>query len=183
MRRPVRILILLLLALAAPALHPQVPEYQLKAEFLERFTRFIEWPADSRVNDPATPFVIAIIGRNPFGAHLDSLSSSRKIKGKTVVVRLLASPELAGDCDLLFIAAGEHGRLREILAHTAGKPILTVGDGDEYALSGVLFNFADTGDTGGMIAFEISETAVKKSGLTVSSRLLRLARHVEGEAK
>jgi hypothetical protein len=184
MRRPVPgIFLLLLLALAATPLSAQVPEYQLKAEFLERFTRFIEWPADSRVSDPATPFVIAVIGRNPFGAYLDTLSASRKIKGKTVVVRQITGPEQAGDCDLLFIAGGEHGRIKEILARTAGKPILTVGDGDEFARSGVLFNFADTVDTGGMVAFEISEPAVKKSGLTVSSKLLRLARRVDGEAR
>jgi len=180
MRRPGPVLAFLLLALAAAPLSAQVPEYQLKAEFLERFTRFIEWPADSRVADPATPFVIAIIGRNPFGTHLDSLASGRKIKGKAVVVRQIAGPEQAADCDLLFIAGGEHARLREILARTAGRPILTVGDGDEFARSGVLFNFSDTGD---QVAFEISETAVKKSGLSVSSRLLRLARRVDGEDK
>lgn len=176
MRRPAFNFLLLLLAFAAPQATAQVHEYQLKAEFLERFTRFIEWPADSRVGHPDTPFVIAIIGRNPFGAYLDALSGSRKIKGNTVVVRQITNPELAGECDLLFIAAGERGRLKEILARTAGKPILTVGDGDEYARSGVLFNFADSGD---QVSFDISEAAVKKSGLTVSSRLLRLARHVD----
>jgi hypothetical protein len=177
MRRPGHALVFLLLALAAP-LGAQVPEYQLKAEFLERFTRFIEWPAESRVADPAAPFVIAIIGRNPFGAFLDTLATGRRIKGKPVVVRQLAGPEQAADCDLLFIAGGEHARLKEILSRTAGRPILTVGDGDEYARSGVLFNFSDTGD---QVAFEISEPAVKKSGLSVSSRLLRLARRVDGE--
>ena len=53
-------------ALLAGASAAQVPEYALKAEFLERFTRFVDWPGE---HDPRSPFVIGVYGSNPFGSN------------------------------------------------------------------------------------------------------------------
>jgi hypothetical protein len=102
----------------------------------------------------------------------------RRIKGRTVVVREGVAPEQAAECDLLFIPAAERARLKEILARTAGRPVLTVGDGEAFARSGVLINFGLEGEH---VEFDINEAAVKGSGLTVSARLLRLARRVDAE--
>lgn len=178
MRRPVLCLALALFACVAPPVAAQVPEFQLKAEFLERFTRFIEWPAPAGGSENTAPFIIAVVGRSPFGPHLQALAAGRRIKGRAVVVRENVAPEQAAECDLLFIPATERGRLRDILARTAGRPVLTVGDGEGFARSGVLINFADPGER---IEFDINESAVRSSGLAVSARLLRLARRVDEE--
>jgi hypothetical protein len=47
-------------------IHAQTDEYLLKAGFLERFTRFIEWPGETNIADNTKPFVISVIGENPF---------------------------------------------------------------------------------------------------------------------
>jgi hypothetical protein len=47
----VALLVAQLLNLVALSAEGQGLEYRLKAELIERFTRFIEWPADSSVQD------------------------------------------------------------------------------------------------------------------------------------
>lgn len=165
---------LVVVALAARVLlarePPQVPEYELKAEFLERFTRFIDWPNEA---GPETPFVIGVLAPNPFGRYLDELASSRKVKGRPIVVKEIAAPENADECDLLFVPASHKKNLPRILSKTSGKPILTVGDTDGFAEKGILVNFYTSESN---LRFEINDAAIKKSGLKASSKLLKLAR-------
>jgi hypothetical protein len=176
--RPALLVLLVSLAAAAPA---QVPEYEAKSEFLERFTRFIDWPADSSAETPGSPFVIGVVGRDPFGPYLDALAASRTIKGKSVrIKRLSGHGEVAGCCHLLFIAGSESAAVERIVGRTADRPVLTVGDTPGYAQAGVLINLYEDK---GRIGFEVNESAVRRSGLRFNSKLLRLARMVGGEAR
>jgi hypothetical protein len=164
---------LLMLACAGAAEAQTVPEYRLKAELIERFTRFVDWPSHGN-----GPFVIAVIGRNPFGTHLHEIASTRRIKGRPLEVRYHDDITDIDRCDILFIASSEKRDLREILARTASRPILTVGDTAGFGAAGVIINFYNSGDT---VRFEINEAALDTSGLRASSKLLKLARIVEGE--
>ncbi len=165
-----------LLALLAAPVSGQVPEYEAKSEFLERFTRFIEWPAEPVGDAAGSPFVIGVVGRDPFGTYLDVLAASRPIKGKSVRVRRLSDfNDVAGCCHLVFVSSSEESNLKRILARTVGRPVLTVGDTPGYAEHGVLINLYQDG---GRIGFEVNEEAVRKSGLRFNSKLLRLARLV-----
>src|SRR2546423_1625449 len=62
-----------LLGAAAP-----VSEYQLKAVFLFNFAQFVEWPPAALPRENA-PFVIGVLGKDPFGAELDEV-----VRGETV---------------------------------------------------------------------------------------------------
>jgi len=153
----------------------QAPEYQVKAEFLERFTRFIDWPSD-----PPRRFVIGVIGRNPFNGFIERIASERRIKGRPVEVRYVSDLTQLESCQLVFIASSERAHLPLILARTAAKPILTIADSDGFASAGVMINFYNAGDT---VRFEVNENAVERSGLRVSSKLLKLARLVGGDER
>src|SRR2546429_1250447 len=61
-----------LLGAAAP-----VSEYQLKAVFLFNFAQFVEWPPAALPGDSA-PFVIGVLGKDPFGADLDDIVRSEE---------------------------------------------------------------------------------------------------------
>lgn len=170
-------LIAAVVTLAGATAGAEVPEYQVKAEFLERFTRFIDWPADADEG----PFTIGVIGRNPFGSYLERVVASHKIKGRQIEVRYLDDLAQIDRCQVLFIASSERDRLPKILARTGSRPILTVSDSAGFAAAGVLINFYSATDT---VRFEINEAAVEKSGLKVSARLLKLARLVDrGDAR
>jgi hypothetical protein len=154
----------------------QLPEYQVKAEFIERFTRFIEWPQGASTGGP---FVIGVIGTDPFRGYLDKMAADRKIKGRPVEIRRFRDIAAVDSCDIVFISSSERARLPAILARTDSHPILTVADSNGFAASGVLVNFYTSGDT---VRFEMNETAIERSGLRVSAKLLKLARLVETEA-
>lgn len=158
----------------APA---QVPEYKLKAELVERFTRFIEWPApkDAGAAAKQQPFTICLFGASPFRAALEEMSANRKIKERRVVVTVLSAPAEVEGCQVLFVPAAQKDGLEKILVHTLARPILTVGDTEGFAERGVLVNFYTFENA---VRFEINDSAARKSGLEISSRLLKLARIV-----
>jgi hypothetical protein len=151
----------------------QLPEYQAKAEFLERFTRFIEWPPDAGMADLSAPFVTCVLGRDPFGSHLDTLAQTRRIKGKPVRVRRLEALADVAGCHLLFVATSEAAQIERVVARTSGTPLLTIGDTRGFAKAGLLINFVAEGER---IAFEVNESEVHRSGLQFNSRLMSLAR-------
>ena len=164
----------LLLLLCARA-RAQTFEYKIKAEFLERFTRFIDWPVDSPVGDSKLPFRLCVIGKNPFGTYLDEMAEEVRIKGKLVQVRQISLPEECETCDLLFIPQSEADNLQVIRRVTDGRPILTVGDTPGFGRKGVLINLIRQDSK---IGFEIDGGAVRRSRLRFSSRLMALAQQV-----
>lgn len=169
----------LAVVLGAGSLRAQsAEEYRVKSVFLERFTRFVDWPENSPVNDTALPFVIGVIGRNPFGKILESDYGGHRIKGKEVVVEYYGSVGEIDSCHLLFIAGSEKSRLAAIVDRVGDKPVLTVGDSGGFARAGVHINFYRAGDK---IRFEINAEALRKTGLDVASLLLDYARVVDGE--
>lgn len=153
----------------------QQKEYTVKAVFLEHFTRFIQWPEAMENADATQPFCVAVIGENPFGPILDQIYAEQKIKNRRVEISYIRTPDEIADCHILFISGSSKEILPEILSCTRDKPILTVGDTDGFAETGVLINFYLAGSK---IKFEINEKAVHESGLVMSYRLLSLARIV-----
>lgn len=154
----------------------QIEEYTVKGVFLERFARFVDWPADDEEQDTTDKFVITVIGNNPFETVLDSLYETKNIKNKEVFVRYISRIEDINNTDILFISESEKENLSEILSYVADKPILTVGDTEGFAERGVHINFfLDKGK----IRFEINEKAARASGLYISHLLLNLAKIVE----
>lgn len=166
------------LLILAEGVSAQEFEYQVKAEFLERFTRFIEWPADSQLSDPKSDFRLCVIGKNPFGSYLQDMAEEVRIKGKPVKILEISQPSQSEGCDLLFVSRSEEENIPSILQYTGNKPILTVGDGEGFAKRGVIINFVKAGSR---IVFEINPDAVKRSRLRVSSRLMGLAREATEE--
>ncbi len=178
--RPGALLVLSLVMVAAAARHVAAGadlEYPVKAEFLERFTHFIRWPSTSfpRVD---SPFVVCVIGKNPFGTYLADLIGRRRIQSRRTELRSISETAEIDHCNLLFIASSESRRVATILTYTSGRPILTVGDTEGFASAGVLVNLYIHASN---VRFEINVRAVKSSGLKVSSKLLKLARLVAAE--
>lgn len=150
-------------------------EYAMKAVFLERFTRFVEWPAEYAISDTTKPFILGIVGSSRLGSILEKVYASQTIRDKHVEIRYISDLEDIVDCHLLFISRITLANLSRILAYTRGKPILTVSDTRGFAMRGVLINLNIEEDR---IRFEINEGAVHESGLYMSYHLLKLAKIV-----
>jgi hypothetical protein len=169
---------LLMSAVPASADEPGFNEYQVKAAFLYNFAKFVDWPSDAFAG-PQAPFVIAILGGNPFGDMLKTLKG-KSVKGHPLVVREAASPDALDDCHLVFFAAGERARHAEWLRQADRPGVLTVGDSDGFIQKGGAINMVVVE---GRVAIEVNPDAAHRAKLSVSSKLLSLARIVKTSRK
>ena len=168
-------LAVLLFISVSSASETPIEEDTLKAVYIEKFTRFVEWPKESEIDDTSKPFVIGIIGESPFEPALKEIFSSRKIRDKNVVVRRISGMDRIADCHLLFISNISKEKLQKVLSAIKGRPILTVSDTEGFARSGVFINFYVLDNK---LRFEINERAVRESKLTFSYLLMQIAKIV-----
>ena len=174
---PLRILLVLVfLYLCMPKIIlAQAREYTLKAAFLEKLTRFIEWPQHLEMSDTTKPFILGVVGKNPFGSILEQIYTNFKIKNKDVTIRYINEMNDISGCHLLFITKSEKRAINRIIRYTQRKPILTIGDTDGYAEAGVIINLYIKDET---IQFAINETALQETGLFADYLLLRISKIV-----
>jgi hypothetical protein len=148
----------------------QLSENQVKAAYLFNFAKFVEWPA-SAFPSAAAPLVIGVIGKGPASEAHDALTG-RSAKGRKVQVRQITRyDELAG-CQVLFIAASEKPRMKEILRALPGGGVLTVSDIKHFSSSGGMIGLVSRGEK---IQFEINLGNAERAGLKLSSQMLKLA--------
>jgi hypothetical protein len=153
---------------------PRVTEHQLMGEFVERFTRFIDWPAGV-LPEGEGRLQVCVLGSSVVGDEILRMARIRSFKGRAAQTRRLSISDHPGGCHLLFIGWKESSRLQELLPLVANRPVLTVSDAPGFGEQGVLINFYREATR---VRFEINLLAVQHSGLTFRAQLLRLGRLV-----
>lgn len=162
-----------LLGVIAPAAAQDVSptEYQLKAAFLYNFAKFVDWPPSAFTNG-TQPFVVGVMGENPFGKDLENTIHNKNINGHTIVGRAVVSISDARQCHILFVSNSESKRLHEIFEGLRGATVLTVGENEKFIASGGMINFIVEGRK---IRFQINDATARLAQLKISSKLLSLA--------
>jgi hypothetical protein len=154
----------------APAARADVSETAVKAAFLPRFARYVSWPA-AAMPKGSDPFVLCVIGDDPFGGVLDEAARSQSIDGRRIVVRRLESPSAADGCQIAFVDGSRGRPTGQLLAALGHRPVLTVTDSANGGQRGVVhFTMVS-----GRVRFFIDQAGAAQRGLTISSRLLALA--------
>jgi hypothetical protein len=148
---------------------------EVQVYLLGRIPRHIDWPPGSGLDDPQKPFVLSVIGGNPFDKWLDNAYPRKKILGKNVRLRYIKDVSEIDDTHLLFIAPMSRKELTKVLDYTREKPILTVSASDGYARRGVHINFY----MAGKIKLEINETAVRHADLLMKPSFIDKGERVE----
>jgi hypothetical protein len=169
LRRSLALLLCLWAVMGAVA---PVGEYQLKAVFLFNFAHFVEWPAAALPGDDA-PFVIGVLGKDPFGSSLDEVVRGETVGGRRLAIERYPDVARLRSCQILFIQAEELAHLDQILDAVKGHSVLTVTDGP--AARGVVIDLVKEESH---IRLRIDLEAAKASNLTISSKLLRPAQIV-----
>lgn len=161
------------LAIAArlEAAPPVAEEYHVKAAFLFNFSQFIEWP-ESSFESPSAPFVIGVLGNDPFGRILDETVRGEKIKGRRVVVRRYTHATNVDHCHILFVGKNATDSIEAVVAKQREHGILTVGEGADFARRGGVIRFYMDSNR---VRFGINVDAARAANLSVSSKLLRHA--------
>ena len=156
-------------------------EYLIKAGFIFNFAKFVDWPPTTFAQ-PDSPIVIGILGTDPFGAIIDQIVQDKKIGGRGFVVkRLKWGTDLKDlkECKILFVGASERVHIDELVQIVKGLPILTVGETPGFAEHGGVIRLVLEDNR---VRFEVNVDAARQAGLTISSRLLTLARIIQQAA-
>lgn len=152
-------------------------EYLIKAGFIYNFAQLVQWPAGAFAQADS-PIVIGIFGTDPFGGIIDRVVENKKLDGRSLVVKRLKRGASVKDCNILFVSASEAPHLDEVIQSTKGLPILTIGETPGFAVRGGIINLTLEGNK---VRFEVNIDAAKQANLSISSRLLALARIVSAQ--
>jgi hypothetical protein len=168
--------VVVLLWLCLPGTIPRVTaqamsEYQLKAAFLVNFGKFIDWP-DPAFASSTSPFVIGVVGDDPFGGDLDKAIAGKLVGAHPIVAKRVNSNDDMADLELVFIGSSETPRLADILRRLNSSSAVTVSDIDRFCDAGGIIAFVVDNNR---IRFEVNLDAAQKRNVKISSKLLSLA--------
>jgi hypothetical protein len=167
--------IALLVALAVSAgaqPRPRAEEHEVKAAYLYQFGKYVEWPSDVL----KSPFVICVLGRDPFGPVLDDTIEGKSISGERIEVKRVAGSGDFSACRILFVSHSEDDRLPAILKSLEGRVVLTVGEGPQFTRRGGMIAFVSAAQR---VRFIVNLTAADAANVKLSSQLLRVAAAVD----
>lgn len=165
----------LLVIVGAQTVAAAIPEYQVKAAFLINFLRFVEWPS-SQSDDSID---LCFVGPEEMQTAVLQMLQSRSYAERQVVIRALEQPDDAVTCSLIFVSRFSPGGEAAVLSRVSGRPVLTVGEKEGFIREGGIVNFVIRD---GKVRFQVHRTRALASGLEISSKLLRLAEIVDGDA-
>jgi hypothetical protein len=168
--------VLLPTALLLPAFSssPTAPqgerEHLLKAQFIIELAGFLTFP---RVKTPATPFTIVVVGESPFTDELEAYAKGRSIHGRPIQIRYMPRVPEGQACDLIFICRSEAHRAKAIVLWCHAKGILTVAEGAQLAVQGVMVNLLVEGNH---LRLGLNQRALEEEGFIIGSQVLKVAR-------
>lgn len=157
------------IALAGAAAADEVPEYRIKAAFVYNFIVFTEWPAEV-----GPTLNLCVHGADPFGKEIDGLQG-KAAAGRTIAVQRRAAGEPLRGCQAVFFSAASVEAAPRLVDALRTAPVLTIADSPGALRQGIALNMRLAQDR---VAFEVNLTAARAAGVTLSSKLLRLATEV-----
>jgi hypothetical protein len=181
LKRPLVLLMLLCCALAATAatFSPEAPDKasaaSVKAAFLHKFASFVDWPAGTFAR-PDSPLRIGIVGDAQVWDELSQLARERARDGRPVEVKRLAPGESLAGFHILYLRAASVPKMADLLA-AVPPGVLTVAESDGAHPHGSVMSFFQED---GRVRFGVSLDSAARQRLRLSSRLLAVARNVQG---
>jgi YfiR/HmsC-like len=147
----------------------RIDEYQVKAAFLYKFAKFVDWPAR-----PArgTSFVLGIAGNERVVAVIDEVVRGKTVHGRPLELRMLRPGEDPRECDMLFVTIAEDRHVADLVRRASQGGVLTIGEGDLFLRDGGMIRFVADGNR---VRFQINAAGARDAGFTISSQLLSLA--------
>jgi hypothetical protein len=140
---------------------------EVRAIFLFNFAKNVTWP-DATFSDGQDPVRIGIVGNPRVAKALERAVKGKDANGREVKVVTLDSSLGCDNMHMVYI--GDEKLTTEVLGAIAGKPILTVSDGDAFIDQGGLIRLVTKGKSVGCM---INASASSDAGLVLSDKLVR----------
>jgi hypothetical protein len=146
-------------------------EYEIKAVFLFNFTNFIRWPEGAVASN--AEIKLCVVGDDPFGKLLDDVVVNEKSNKQVTVQRLKFSKDDASKCHILFVSRSEQDNYSKILANVSQKPILTIGETDDFLAQGGMVEFFIQNNR---VRLAIALPTLRAAQLNANANLLKVAK-------
>lgn len=169
----------MLLFLSQSANAEPMPEYQMKAAYLNNFATLTTWPvglnhASDKKLEAHNSVKICVLGDDSFGGALQQLTRNSS-SGVQTTLSYLANMNNVHDCHVLFIGVSALDNPTEMLKKLEKIPVLTVTDNLDLFNAGAMIGLFLENKR---LAFDVNYTQAKNAQLSMSSKLLRVARKV-----
>lgn len=144
-----------------------LPEYTLKAAYLYNFALLTDWPSGKKPEDFNLCFF-----REDLGSASDALQN-KMLHNQKFRVSTIASPEEAKGCQMVYIRESEEQMGERVIKKLSGSSVLVVSENPNIANAHITVLREKR-----KLAFDVSLGGLRNADLSVSSRLLKLARKV-----
>jgi hypothetical protein len=148
-------------------------EVRIKAEFLYKFTAYVDWP-DGALGTADAPFVIGVQGSDAMFGELNQALQGRTVHTRPVQLRRVRAADADPGLHLLFLAQGETANARRALLQ------ISEGASGEAPPRASAIHFMVIG---GRVRFDVLLDGAERAGLRLSSRLLSVAHQVHAAAR
>jgi hypothetical protein len=143
----------------------------VKAAFICKLAPFVDWPAAAFAK-PSDPFVICVVGKDPFGPALDRAIAGQKAAGRPIVAKRVPKAARDAGCEIMYLGGSPGQAVKDALTAVHGAPVLTVTEGE--AAPGIIDFVLDKGQA----RYRVDDQTAAEDGLNISSKLLGLATSV-----
>jgi hypothetical protein len=155
----------------APASPPPVVSTEaVQAAFILNLTRFVTWPESAFASADAA-LVIGTFPRDAINGELDAGAHDEVVNNHPVRTLRIQSLDDLAKCHVIFVPQN-NARRAAILQQVARKPILAIGEGDDFLGLGGHVRFVPQPPR---IGLRISVENLRASGLEARAQLLRFA--------
>ena len=159
-----------LVLMAAPAIGAESLETAIKANYLYKFAPFVEWPESAW---GPSPFTICIVGADPFGPVLDQAVKGQRIGPRSIEIKRLKIAEANSGCHIMYLGGSQEQSVAQGLDAVHGTPVLSVTSDN---VPGAVIHFVLENNH---VRFDIDDVMAADNKLSISSKLLSLARSVK----
>lgn len=162
-----------MLLFPAPAVAAdEVPlETRIKAAMIYNFSRFIRW--NDGVKEPLT---VCVVKDSGMVQAINAVSDSSGREKRLARALRIEDPTTVRGCDAIYLPNGTESLTAMALQASRQESVLTIGDSLRFVENGGAMGFFLDNDR---VRFAVSLSTLESAGLTVSSRLLSLAKVVD----
>ena len=146
------------------------PERLNVAETVRGILSYARWPDESR------PLRLCITGRSPHADALLAQGMSPLTQRAVTALRIAPDADVASQCDALYVGDLEENSWRNLFAHIAGRPVLTMCERSPICMIGGMFCLEVDSASSASVPFEVNLDSVARSGVRVNPQVLRLGR-------
>ncbi len=164
-------LLMMLAGASVAADAPPSREAQMKAAYVFNFLKFVEW----QNSESSAPLEICFAGAKDVLDAFVISTADKTVGAREISVRSVSgkSKDVLARCDALYVDSAED--LGAMLP-AQGRSILTIGDADAFTREGGVIRLHMESNR---LRFTVNVDNAKRSGLLVSSNLLKLATRIE----